>query len=174
MKDFLRRLVEIVIAAVGICLLYEFTSVATWMPNTQASLAQGGLVLVATSLGAVWTPFVAFFGHLLYDSLNYTNVWWTWVVADGVFGLLIGLVVQRLELLTQPLTWQQIVRFNGWQALANGLVWGGLAPLGDYLVYQSAWRYVFLQGGVAALVNTLSVGVVGTLFIYGYHWMKKH
>lgn len=172
MKHFFKRLAQVVLAAASVCLLYEFTSFPTGIPNTQASLAQGGLAIAATFLGAVWTPLVAFLGHLLYDSLNYTNVWWTWVVADGVFGLLIGLATQRLELLTKPLTWQQVIRFNGWQALANGLVWAGLAPLGDCFVYQSAWQYVFLQGVMAALVNTVSVGLVGTLFVYLYHRIK--
>ncbi|MCW0952599.1 ECF-type riboflavin transporter substrate-binding protein [Weissella ceti] len=141
--------------------------------NVQGSLSYAALTIFALLSGAILTPIVAFLAHFLSDSLTYTTVWWTWIVADGVFGLMLGLIATRLNLLKQPITLQRAIQFNIWQGIANILVWGVIAPLGDALVYKSDWLYVLNQGLTAAGLNFLVIGIFGTAFIYGYHFFKN-
>ena len=66
------------------------------------------------------------------------------------------------------LTTKKIIQFNIWQAVANIIAWVIIAPLGDILIYKEAAQKVFLQGVVAAAVNTISVAVIGTLLLIAY------
>ncbi|CGF72842.1 protein YdcD [Streptococcus pneumoniae] len=55
--------------------------------------------------------------------------------------------------------WKDILIFNLIQLLANALVWGVLAPLGDVVIYQEAAEKVFAQGIVAGIANGVSVAI---------------
>lgn len=171
---FWRKVGAVVIGALCMVLIGKVFSYESSMANTEATLAYGVLTVFALLSGAVLTPIVAFMGHFLSDGLTYTTVWWTWIVSDGVFGLMLGLIATRLNLLKQPITLQRAVQFNVWQGIANVLVWGLIAPLGDSLVYKSDWSYVWLQGLTAAWLNFMVIGLVGTSFIYGYHYFKNN
>ena len=61
-----------------------------------------------------------------------------------------------------------MIYFNVVQIVANGVIWGLLAPLLDILFYAEPASRVFAQGGVSAIVNSIAVGVVGTLLMKVY------
>lgn len=170
---FVKKCSALLLGIVVIVLLGQLVQIDTGVDNTVATLSYGALTIFALFFGPVLTPIVAFVGHFLSDTLTYTTVWWTWIVSDGVFGLLLGLVVTRLDLLKQRLSWTNLVQFNLWQGIANLLVWGLIAPLGDFLVYKSNWPYVWVQGITAAFHNFVAIGVIGTVFIWGYHVLKR-
>lgn len=165
---FLKKCSAIVLGILAVVIVGRFFNFDAGVANTQVTLGYAVLTIFSLLFGAVLTPIVAFLAHFLSDSLSYTTVWWTWIVADGVFGLMLGLITQRLNLLKHALTWSRVVQFNVWQGIANLLAWGLIAPLGDYLVYKSRWGYVLTQGLTAAWVNFLVVGITGTIFIYAY------
>ncbi|AIG65846.1 ECF-type riboflavin transporter substrate-binding protein [Weissella tructae] len=171
---FVKKCIAIIVGIIAVVLVGQFLSFDAGVANTQVTLGYAVLTVFSLFFGAVLTPIVAFMAHFLSDSLSYTTVWWTWIVADGVFGLMLGLITQRLNLLKNPITLARVMQFNVWQGIANLLVWGLIAPLGDYLVYKSRWGYVLTQGLTAAWVNFLVVGITGTLFIYAYHYFKKN
>lgn len=50
-------------------------------------------------------------GHTLTDA-TYGAPWWSWVLADGVFGLLLGLSKRFLDLQGGDLTAKKLIQFN--------------------------------------------------------------
>ena len=66
------------------------------------------------------------------------------------------------------LSLKDIVFFNLIQIVANALVWGVLAPLGDVVIYQEAAEKVFAQGIVAGIANAVTVAIAGTLLLLAY------
>ncbi|ORM91551.1 MAG: ECF-type riboflavin transporter substrate-binding protein [Lentilactobacillus parabuchneri] len=104
----------------------------------------------------------------MFNDLSWGDPWWTWIVADGIFGLIIGYSRNFLKLRTEPLTKKKLFQFNLLQIGANILCWGIIAPLGDILVYSQPAGKVFLQGITATITDVLSVGIVGTLLISAY------
>jgi energy-coupling factor transport system substrate-specific component len=54
------------------------------------------------------------------------------------------------------------------QIIGNVIAWLIIAPVLDILIYQEPVKLVFTQGAVAALMNSVSVGVFGTLLLIAY------
>ncbi|RRG18870.1 ECF-type riboflavin transporter substrate-binding protein [Weissella viridescens] len=173
MKYFFKKCGLVLVWAFIGFFAYQFLSVSIKVPNTMLTLEPAVLGLSSLFMGPIGTMGVGFISHFLYDSLNYSTVWWTWIIAESVAGLMLGLVSRRLELLTRQLSVKQIVQFNFWQALVNFLAWGLIAPLGDYLIYKSSLSFVFHQGLTIAIMNTLVIGIVVSLFLYFYHYFFK-
>lgn len=61
-----------------------------------------------------------------------------------------------------------MVGFNLVQIIANVVSWGILAPLGDILIYSEPANKVFLQGVVAAITNSISILILGTILLKAY------
>ena len=107
-------------------------------------------------------------GHAIKDSLAGYGLWWTWIIASGLFGLAVGLFRKYVRVINGVFDWKDILIFNLIQLLANALVWGVLAPLGDVVIYQEAAEKVFAQGIVAGIANGVSVAIAGTLLLLAY------
>jgi energy-coupling factor transport system substrate-specific component len=60
------------------------------------------------------------------------------------------------------------VIFNIVQIIINAVVWAGIAPTLDILIYQEPADKVYLQGLVAGSLNAAVVLILGTLLILGY------
>ncbi|MBM7616480.1 energy-coupling factor transport system substrate-specific component [Weissella uvarum] len=170
---FLKKCGLVAVFAVLGALAYQFLSLPFAVPNTVISFEPAVLTLASFILGPIGTMGVGFLGHFLYDSLNYSIVWWTWIIAEGIYGLLLGLISLRLKLMARPFNVRQFFAFNLWQLLANLLAWGLIAPLGDFLIYKSDWIFVFQQGLFAALANTIVIAIFGSLFLFFYHYFFK-
>lgn len=52
--------------------------------------------------------------------------------------------------------------------MTNLVAWALVAPALDILIYSEPANKVFVQGIVAALTNSLSVAIIGTLLIIAY------
>ena len=163
-----RSVVATGIGAAVFFVLMKFIAIPTGVPNTTINVAEGWLALIAGLFGPVVGWLVGLIGHTLNDAVTYGAPWWSWVLADGIFGLLLGLSKRSLALAYGELTTKKIVQFNLWQAVSNLVVWVIIAPIGDILIYKEAAQKVFLQGAVAAVVNTLSVAIIGTLLLVAY------
>ena len=61
-----------------------------------------------------------------------------------------------------------MITFNIGQVVTNVLAWGIIAPLLDILIYSEPANKVFVQGFVSAAMNSIAVGVLGTLLITAY------
>lgn len=157
------------IGAAVFFILFKFVAIPTGIPNTQINVAEAWLALIAANFGPVVGALVALIGHTLNDAVSYGSVWWTWVVADGLFGFLIGLIARRLQLTNGDLTTKKLIYFNVGQLIANFIAWSIVAPLGDILVYSEPANKVFLQGIISTIVNFLSIAILGTLLLIAYN-----
>ncbi|ACA81997.1 ECF-type riboflavin transporter substrate-binding protein [Leuconostoc citreum] len=156
------------IGAAVFFVLMKFIAIPTGVPNTTINVAEGWLALIAGLFGPVVGLLVGLIGHTLNDAVTYGAPWWSWVIADGVFGLLLGFGKKYLALEYGELTTKKLVQFNVWQAVSNVLVWVIIAPLGDIIIYKEAAQKVFLQGAVTTVVNTISVAIIGSLLLVAY------
>ncbi|KGO27572.1 membrane protein [Oenococcus alcoholitolerans] len=118
-----RNVVAVGIGTAVFFVLMRFAAIPTPISNTTINLAEPWLSLIAAIFGPVVGFLVGFIGHTLNDATAGWGVWWTWVFADGVLGLLLGLVKSRLKLAEGALTSAKIVLFNFWQIISNVIAW---------------------------------------------------
>lgn len=111
---------------------------------------------------------VGFIGHAFKDALQYGSPWWSWVLASGVFGLVLGFAKNRLRVQEGIFEKKDILSFNLFQIIANVVAWGVVAPVLDILVYSEPANKVFAQGLVAGIVNGLTVAIAGTILVAVY------
>ncbi|GMR71020.1 ECF-type riboflavin transporter substrate-binding protein [Aerococcus viridans] len=160
-------LVAIGIGAAVFFILGRFLSIPTGVPNTSIETTYPFLALMATIFGPFAGLFIGLIGHAIKDLLTY-GLWWSWVLTSGFAGYGFGIVGRRLKVNEGIFTLKNAIQFNIGQVIVNVLSWVVIAPVLDILIYSEPANKVFLQGGVSALVNALSVGIIGTLLLKGY------
>ena len=143
-------------------------SIPTPVPNTSIQLQYALQALFSVIFGPIVGFLTGFIGHALKDSLQYGNPWWSWVIASGLFGLIVGLFRKRIRVVQGIFDAKDIVSFNVIQLLANAVVWTVIAPLGDILIYNEPVNKVFVQGFVATISNGLTVAIAGTALFLAY------
>lgn len=162
-----RSVVATGIGAAVFFILMKYIAIPTGVPNTNVNVAEGWLALIAGLFGSVVGFLVGVIGHTITDA-TYGAPWWSWVLADGVFGLLLGLSKRFLDLEGGDLSTKKLVQFNVWQIIANVIAWLIVAPIGDILIYKQPASKVFLQGAAATIVNILSVAIIGSILLVAY------
>jgi len=160
------------VVAVGIgsalmFVLMRFVAVPSGVPNTNLNLGIAILSVFAAIFGPVAGFLIGFIGHTLTD-LTWGGVWWTWVIADALYGLIVGIFWRFYKIEEKEFGIQQAVIFNGIQIFANLLAWVAIAPTLDVLIYKEPVDKVYLQGLVASSLNIAVVLVLGTLIAIGY------
>ena len=119
----------------------------------------------------VFGPIVGFLmgliGHAIKDAMS-GGLWWTWIISSGLFGLFVGIFRKQIGDLKGEVTKKELIVFNVVQVIANLLIWGLIAPVGDVLIYHDNPNKVFLQGVVAGSVNALVVAIAGSLLLIAY------
>ncbi|MBY5035363.1 ECF-type riboflavin transporter substrate-binding protein [Streptococcus gallolyticus] len=142
-------------------------NIPTFVPNTNIQLQYAVQSLFSVIFGPVVGFLIGFIGHTVKDSVTYSP-WWSWILASGVVGLLIGLLKNCLRVEEGVFTSKDILLFNGTQIVTNILAWGLVAPVLDIVIYHEPANKVFVQGLVAGIVNAVTIGVAGTLLINVY------
>lgn len=139
-----------------------------FIPNTSIQTRPALLALIA----AIFGPFAGFavglLGHILADANQYGAVYWSWVFPDGIFGLIVGLFTKKYLIEQGGFTRGKIVLFNIVQVIANGIAWILAAPILDIIIYAEPAKKVFIQGLTAFALNSVAVGVLGTLLLLAY------
>lgn len=167
-----KNVVAIGIGSAIYVILARFTSIPTPIPNTNIELVFPFLALLAAIYGAKVGFAVGFIGHASSDFIMYGQTWWSWVLATGIFGLIIGLSSKRLDLKNGIFGIKQIIFFNIVQILANAIAWIAVAPVGDILIYSEPANKVFVQGISATISNGITIMIVGTLLLKAYAGTK--
>jgi energy-coupling factor transport system substrate-specific component len=162
-----RTVVAIGIGAALVFVLMRFVAVPSGVPNTNLNLAAAITAIFAAIFGPLAGLFIAFIGHTITD-LTWGGVWWSWVIADGVFGLLAGLFWKLYGIEEGNFGVRNCVIFNVVQIAANAVCWIGIAPALDILIYQEPADKVFLQGLVAAGLNAVVILILGSILAFGY------
>ena len=166
-----RTVVAIGIGAALMFVLMRFVAIPSGIPNTNLNLSPAITAVFAALFGPVAGLLIAFIGHTITD-LTWGGVWWSWVIADAVYGLLAGLFWKLYKIEEGGFGIKNCLLFNGVQILANLIAWALVAPVLDILIYQEPADKVFLQGLVAGSMNAAVVLVLGSLLAFGYSKTK--
>ncbi|MDR0539222.1 MAG: ECF-type riboflavin transporter substrate-binding protein [Spirochaetaceae bacterium] len=167
-----KTVVAVGIGAALMFVLMRFVAIPSGIPNTNLNLGIPILVLFATVFGPVAGLLIGFIGHTLTDLTFGFGIWWSWVIADAVLGLLVGLFWKLYRIEDGEFSIKNAVVFNVVQILSNAVAWIGVAPVLDILIHKEPANKVFTQGIVAALLNAAAVLVLGTLLVIGYSKTK--
>ncbi|MDR3336906.1 MAG: ECF-type riboflavin transporter substrate-binding protein [Treponema sp.] len=162
-----RTVVATGIGAAIFFVLMRFVAIPSGVPNTNLNLAAAIITIFGAIFGPIAGVLIGFIGHTLTD-LTWGGVWWSWVIADALYGLLIGLFWKLFKIEDGEFGIKQAIIFNVIQILSNAVVWIGIAPTLDILIYAEPADKVFLQGVVAASLNAGVVLILGTILAAGY------
>lgn len=172
MKEYFKVNTKTIVAtglgAAIFMLLYMYVKVPSPIPETSFQTAYGLGAFFGTLFGPIAGGLIAFIGHALSDAVQYGSPWWSWVIASGISGFIYGLAYKRTKVEQGEFKGKDILIFNVIQIIGNVIAWLGVAPILDKLIYSEPYGYVLTQGGIAALLNSIAVGVIGTLLLIAY------
>ena len=172
MKDYFkvstRTIVATGLGAAIFTLLFMYVKVPSPVPETSFQTAYGLGAFFAALFGPIAGMLIQFIGHALSDAVQYGSPWWSWVIASGVAGFVFGFAYKRTKVEEGDFKTKDIITFNLIQAIGNVIAWVIVAPVLDILIYQEPVNLVFTQGVTAAIMNTISAGVIGTLLLVAY------
>ena len=163
-----KTIVAIGIGAALFFVLGRFVSIPSPVPNTNICLQYGLLGFMAVLFGPVAGGLIGLIGHFLIDLSWGGGIWWSWVIASGIFGALVGLVSGKLELADGVFGGKGIAIFNVAQVIAHVICWAVVAPVLDIVMYAEPANKVFLQGLVGGPSNIVTTAIVGTLLCVAY------
>ena len=169
MKKFsVKTIVAIGIGAALFFVCGRFIAIPSPVPNTSITIQYGVLGFMAAVFGPVAGLLIGLIGHALIDASWGWGVWWSWVIASGVFGFLMGLACKKINLDDGVCSKKDIARFNISQLICHIVCWGAVAPVLDILIYQEPVEKLFAQGLVAGISNAVTTAVIGTLLCIAY------
>ena len=169
MKKFsVKTIVAIGIGAALFFVLGRFVAIPSPVPNTSISVQYGLLAFLSVVYGPIAGALVGFIGHTLIDFSYGWGVWWSWVIASAVFGLLVGLGAKLLKMNEAEMGLMGLLKFNIVQIVSHVICWGGVAPVLDILIYNEPVNKVFTQGLVAGTSNAVTTAIVGSLLCVAY------
>ncbi|HIX15672.1 MAG TPA: ECF-type riboflavin transporter substrate-binding protein [Candidatus Hungatella pullicola] len=148
--------------------LFMYVKIPTGIPETDIQTAYGVGGFFAALFGPIAGALIAFIGHALSDSIQYGSAWWSWVVASGVSCFIAGLVYPKLQVEDGIFGKTDVIRYNVVQVIGNIIAWVLVAPILDVVVYAEPVNLVFTQGIVAAISNSVSMGVIGSILLVLY------
>jgi len=163
-----KTVVAIGIGSALMFVLMRFVAVPSGIPNTNLNLGIAVLSIFAAIFGPIAGFLIGFIGHFLTDLTFGWGVWWTWVIADALYGLAIGFFWKLYKIEEGEFDIMQVLIFNGVQIAANLLAWVAIAPTLDILIYKEPSDKVYLQGFIAGALNIGVVLILGTILAFGY------
>jgi energy-coupling factor transport system substrate-specific component len=172
MKDYFKVTTRTIVAtglgAALFMLLFMYVKVPSPIPETSLQTAYGLGAFFAVLFGPIAGALIAFIGHALSDAVQYGSPWWSWVIASGVCGAAYGLAYKRTGVEAGSFKGKDIAVFNIIQVAGNVVAWLVVAPVLDIVIYKEPVNLVFTQGAVAALMNSVTVAIIGTLLLIAY------
>jgi energy-coupling factor transport system substrate-specific component len=148
--------------------LMRFVAIPSGVPNTNLNLAAAIVAVFAAIFGPLAGMLIAFIGHFLTDLTWGYGIWWSWVIANAVFGLLVGLFWKLYKIEQGGFGLKNCIIFNAIQIVANLIAWVLVAPVLDILIYAEPVDKVFLQGLVAGSLNAGVVLILGSILAFSY------
>ena len=170
-KSSIQTIVAIGIGAAVFMILGRFGSIPTGIPNTNIETSYAYLALMSVVYGPVAGLLIGLIGHGLKDLVFYGMPWFSWVIASGIVGLVIGISSKKLNI-EVGFGKKQILIFNITQIIANAIAWFVVAPGLDIIIYAEPANKVFIQGIVGGVSNMITVAVLGTLILSTYSKVK--
>lgn len=162
---------QIVAIGIGAALFFvcgRFIAIPSPVPNTSITIQYGVLAFLAVEFGPIAGALIGLIGHALIDASYGWGIWWSWVIASGVFGLLMGIACFKLRLDGGTFKGKDIARFNITQIICHIICWGGVAPVLDILIYKEPIEKLFAQGLVSGISNAVTTAIIGTILCFAY------
>jgi energy-coupling factor transport system substrate-specific component len=166
---------EVVAIGIGTALFFVLSYVSIplgFIPNTSIQTRMALLAFFSAVYGPIVGGAVGFLGHALADLGQYGGIWWSWVVSDAIFGIIVGLFISKYLIEEGGFKKKQILLFNVMQIIGNAIAWVVVAPILDILIYAEPVNKVFAQGFASLISNSITAGVIGTLLAYAYTKIK--
>ena len=163
----IKSIVAIGIGAALFFVLGRFVAIPSPIPNTTINIQYAILGVFSIIYGPVVGILSGFIGHTLID-LSWGSPWWSWIIASAVFGLIVGLAKKSVDIESGNFGGKQIISFNILQVIGHIAAWVVVAPVLDILIYNEPIEKLFAQGAFAAIANSLSTAIVGTIILAAY------
>ena len=163
--------VAVVVGSALFFVLGRFVRIPSPVLNIYISVQYGLLAFIAVLFGPVAGLLTGVAGHLLIDA-SQSSVHWSWIIASGVAGLIIGLSAKRIKISKDDFSVVKMGIFNLYQICAFVIACCIIAPVLDMIIYAEPAEKVFVQGVVAGLYDIVATTVVGTLLCLAYSKLK--
>jgi len=163
----IKRIVATAIGAAVFFLLARFVSIPIFA-NTNLTLQYAVLGFFAAVFGPIVGLLIGLIGHALTDLAFGWGIWWSWVIASAVVGLLAGFIMKAGKVEDGIFGKIDAVRFVIGSLIVHAVSWGVVAPCLDILIYAEPADKVFVQGLIAGAGNFVFTAIVGTLLLLGY------
>ena len=170
-KISVKTIVAVGIGAALFFVLGRFVSIPSPVPNTNITTQYGLLAFMATVFGPVAGVLIGLIGHALIDFSyggSFGGIWWSWVIASAVFGLLVGFGCKKIRLYDGVFSKKECIRFNIVQLISHLICWGAIAPALDVLIYSEPTEKLVAQGLVAGISNFVTTLIIGSLLCFAY------
>ena len=169
MKKFsVKTIVAIGIGAALFFVLGRFVAIPSPVPNVNICVQYGLLAFMSLVYGPVAGALMGLIGHALIDFSYGWGIWWSWVIASAVFGLLMGIFAKIFKLNTADTKKKTLITFNVVQVISHLICWGVVAPALDIAIYQEPIEKLFSQGLFSGIANSVTTAIVGTLLLVAY------
>lgn len=169
MKKFsVKTMVAIGIGAALFFVLGRYVAIPSPVPNTNISVQYGLLAFMAITYGPAVGALIGLIGHAFIDFSYGTGIWWSWVIASGVFGLLMGLAAKVLKMDEAEMGKKGLIKFNLAQVVCHLICWFLVAPVLDVYMMGEPWDKLLAQGLVAGVANAVTTAIVGSLLCVAY------
>ena len=169
MKKFsVKTIVAIGIGAALFFVLGRFVSIPSPIPNTNITTQYGLLAFLSVVYGPVAGALIGLIGHALIDFSYGWGIWWSWVIASGVFGLLVGFAAKALKMNEAEMGKKGLIKFNIGQLVCHAVSWIVVANVLDVLMYSEPLDKILLQSFVSTAANAVTTAIVGSLLCVAY------
>jgi len=169
MKKFsVKTIVAIGIGAALFFVLGKFVAIPSPVPNTSITTQYGLLAFMSVVYGPIAGALIGFIGHMLIDFAAGWGIWWSWVIASGVFGLLVGIAAKVLKMDEANMGEKGLIKFNVAQFVSHIICWMAVAPVLDVYMMGEPWDKLISQGLMAGLGNAVTTAIVGSLLCVAY------
>ena len=167
-KFSVKTIVAIGIGAALFFVCGRFIAIPSPAPNVSITIQYGVLGFMAAVFGPIAGVLIGLIGHAFVDFAAGWGIWWSWVIASGVFGLLMGFACKKINLDDGVCGKKEIVRFNVCQVICHVICWGVVAPVLDIVIYAEPIEKLFAQGLVSGISNAVTTAIIGTLLCVAY------
>lgn len=151
--------------------LFAYVKIPSPIPNTNFQIAFGISAFFGALFGPICGFLVAFIGHMFSDFMG-GGLWWSWIIASGVSGLISGLAYSVLDIDRKPLTNSKVLYFCLINIIGAFVAYLLVAPCLDILIYSEPAELVFVQGIGASALNAITASVVGGFLLIAYSKTK--